>query len=589
MRFRMKLNKLLLSMQTISILPLVLFLVIYTDRGIAYTLTAAALLLLLGYNVYRYIKNLRILRYPLLLVLTGSFLVYAFYGLGSRDAPQSFETLKRGNTAIFDFKKPVHLDKMCYYIGIDKNVNFTLNGIDQKKWKQMYTYKENFPFSFRWKCFDLNVTVSKAHLYVTKNEMMLGEVYFMDRNETVPFVTNKPLLNDEPNLSVDTSYYGGMFFDEIYHSRTAYEIMHGMNVYENTHPYLGKLLIIPGIKLFDMTPFGWRFTNVIFAALFIGMMYYFALLLFRKRLFAFLAAFLLTYSFMHLTQSRIGLIDTFGVFFVFVSYYFLYRFIKRQKLSLLLWSGLFFGLASAVKWSAVFASLGFVMIAVYLLITRYPLEKRFSGYKLLLYGILSYGVVAGVVYILSFFDIYLQTGSVQKIIEYQQGMYDYHTKLVGTHAYSSQWWSWPINFRPMCYRREITGTLFKSITVFGNPAIFWAGTAAVLYLIYVSIKRKTLESSFILLAFSGLYLPYIFVGRLMFIYHFYYAVPFMMLAIIYALRDLMKYFSQHRTFYFIYFAVVAVLFLVFYPVLSGYEVPKVYVDYALVWFQGWWL
>lgn len=576
-------------MQSISILPLVLFLFIYPSNDTLYGVLAFILFGLLGFNIYRYRQNLPLLRYPLLMLLIGSFLVYAFYGLGSRGVPQSFETLKKGDTAIFAFEKPVHIDKMCYYIGIDKNVNFTVNGTDHKQWKKLYDYKQDFPFSFRWKCSDLNLTVSKIHLFVTQNEMMLGEVYFRDGNRTIPFITNRALLHDEQNFTVDTSYYGGMFFDEIYHSRTAYEIIHGMNVYETTHPYLGKFLIIPGIKFFGMTPFGWRFTNVVFAALFIGVMYYFALLLFRKRFFAFSAAFLLTYSFMHLTQSRIGLIDTFGVFFVFVSYYFLYRFIKQQKLSLLLWSGIFFGLASAVKWSAVFASLGFVMIAMYLLITRYPLEKRFAGYKLLFYGILSYGVVAVAVYLLSFLDIYLQTGSFQKIIEYQLNMYDYHSRLTGTHAYSSPWWSWPIDFRPMCYTREIHGTLFRSVTVFGNPAIFWTGTIAVLYLIYVSIKRRTLESSFLLLAFAGMYLPYIFVGRSMFIYHFYYAVPFMILAIIYMLKDAMMYFPQHCKLYFIYLAVVAALFLAFYPVLSGYEVPKVYVDYGLVWFPGWWL
>ncbi len=585
----MKLNKLLLAMQMVSILPLIIFLFIYTDHSVSYILAATVLLLLSGYNIYRYIKGLRILRYPLVLVLIGSFLLYAFNGIGSTQAPQTFETLKRGSNITFDFGKSTPIDKVCYYVGIDKNVNFSLTSIERSKWNNFYTYKKNFPFSFRWKCVESNITPSKVRLYVMKNEMMLGEVRFMYQGKTISYKTNKKLLNDEQELTVDKTYFGGMFFDEIYHSRTAYEILHGIPVYENTHPYLGKLIIIPGIKLFGMTPFGWRFTNVLFGALLIFIAYYFALQLFRKRLFAFSAAFIMTYSFMHLTQARIGLIDTFGVLFVFISYYFLYRFIVKQKLSLLLLSGLFFGLASAVKWSAVFASLGFVFIALYLLITRYPLKKRFSGYRLVLYGILSYGIVAVIVYALTFFDIYLQTGSFQKIIDYQLSMFSYHTALVSTHPYSSAWWSWPIDFRPMCYYREIQGKLFSSITSFGNPAVFWVGTASVLYLFYVALKRTTLEASFILLAFSGLYLPYIFIGRQMFIYHFYYAVPFMMLAIIYMLKDAMKYFPKTRKFYFVYLAVVAVLFLAFYPVLSGYEVPKVYVDYGLKWFPGWWL
>jgi len=585
----MKLNRLWLLMQMASTLPLIFFLFIYGHDSIYYIAIAIVCLFLLGYNSYRYSKNLRIVKFPLLIILIFSFLIYAFHGLGSTEAPQTFETLKKGNNISFDFGKPTPIDKVCYYVGIDKNVNFSLTSIEQSKWNNFYTYKKNFPFSFRWKCIESNITPSKVRLYVMKNEMMLGEVRFMYRGKTVPFKTNNKLLNDEQEQNIDKTYFGGMFFDEIYHSRTAYEIMHAMPVYENTHPYLGKLLIIPGIKLFGMTPFGWRFINVIFGALIIFMTYYFAFQLFKNRLFAFSAAFIMTYSFMHFTQARIGIIDTFGVFFIVASYYYLYRFIIRQKLSLLLLSGLFFGLASAVKWSAVFAALGFIVIAFYLLITGYPFKKRFAGYRLILYGLLSYGVVAVSVYTFSFFDIVLQGGNFQDIINYQLNALNYQTSLVTTHPYSSPWWSWIIDFRPMCYYREIVADRFSSITVFGNPAIFWLGIVAVLYLVYGFVRRRTLEGSFILIAFLSLYLPYIFVHRLMFIYHFYYAVPFLILAIVYMLRDGMHYFPKYRKFYFVYLAVVALLFLVFYPVLSGYEVPKVYVDYGLRWFPGWWL
>jgi dolichyl-phosphate-mannose--protein O-mannosyl transferase len=527
----------------------------------------------------------------LLTLLIGSFLIYAFSGLGSRSAPQNYEVMhyKAYPVATFDFAKPTQIDRLCYYIGIDKKVNFTFEYLEKDNWKVYDIYDKDFPFSFRWQCINKDITTSKMRLRMTKNQMMLNEVRFMYKNRPLHYETNKEKLNDEEDVKVNTTYYGGMFFDEIYHSRTAYEITRNIKVYENTHPYLGKLLIIPGIKLFGMTPFGWRFTNVLFGALLIFMAYYFALELFRKKLFAFSSALLMSYSFMHLTQSRVGLIDTFGVLFVFISYYFLYRFIVKQKLSLLLYSGLFFGLASAVKWSAVFAALGFVFIALYLLITRYPLKKRFSGYRLIVYGLLSYVVIAVSVYIVSFFDIYMQNGSFEQIIEYQINMFNYHSSLNSEHAYSSPWWSWPIDYRPMCYYRKIHDKIFSSITVFGNPAIFWVGIISILYMFYLSFKRKTLESSFIVLAFLGLYIPYIFIGRQMFIYHFYYAVPFMMLAIVYMLKDIIKHYPQYNKFYFLYLSVVVILFLSFYPVLSAYEVPKVYVDYVLKWFSGWWL
>jgi dolichyl-phosphate-mannose--protein O-mannosyl transferase len=296
----------------------------------------------------------------------------------------------------------------------------------------------------------------------------------------------------------------------------------------------------------------------------------------------------MTYSFMHLSQARVGLIDTFGVLFVFISYFYLYRFIVQQQLSRLLISGVFFGLAASVKWSAVFAALGFVLIALYLLLSRYPLQKRFSGYKLLMYGVLSYGLIAFTVYAFSFFDIYGHTHSVQSIINYNTNMYNYHSTLQATHPYSSPWWSWPLDMKPMGYYKEMKHGLLSSINAFGNPAVFWLGIVAVFYLLLMTFIRKSLEATFILLAFLGLYLPYIFVGRLMFIYHFYYAVPFLILAIVYMLKDAMERFSFIRHFYGIYLLIVSGLFLAFYPVLSGYVIPQSYVAQWLRWFSTWW-
>ena len=587
----MKQNKLIFSMQTISILPAIFFLFIYAKENLFAHLTIIVLLIFFGINIYKYIKKLPLVHYPILLILIGSFFLYAFYGLGNTKAPQSFERIKDNDSVmLFRFSKPENIDKICYYVGVNKNVHFTLEYLTQKKWKKFYTYDEsNFPYSFRWECINKKITTKKILLRVTKNEMMLNEVRFMHKNKSIYYKVNSRFLNDEPEPQIDKTYYSSMFFDEIYHGRTAYEILNGLDVYENTHPYLGKLLLMPGIKIFGMTPFGWRVMNVLFAGLLIFMAYYFALALFKEHLFAFTSALLMTYSFMHLTQSRLAHIDTFGVLFVYISYFYLYEFIKKQYLYLLIYSGVFFGLASSVKWSAVFAILGFILIAVYLLITKYPLKKRFSGYRLLLYGFLSYGLIAGIVYLLSFFDIYQRTGSLKSIIDYNINMYNYHSGIEATHAYSSQWWSWMLDIKPMCYYREIKSGLFSSITSFGNPAIFWTGFIATFYLLYVVIRKFSLEATFILSAFLGLYLPYIFVGRLMFIYHFYYALPFMMLAIVYMLKDIHTHFSFYRKIYFAYPIIVTLLFLAFYPVLSGYNIDKAYVDTWLVWFNGWWL
>jgi dolichyl-phosphate-mannose--protein O-mannosyl transferase len=583
-----KSNRLILAMQIVTILPVIIFLAIYSSGGTLFLILLP--LFALGYNIYNYIRGLTLVRYPLLIILFTIFLVYAIYGLGSRDAPQSFENYKiHENVTTFEFSKESKIDKVCYYIGIDKNVKFNFRYLGENSWHPLYKYDKNFPFSFRWNCFDVNVKTKEIRLDVTKGKMMLGEIRFLKNDIPIEFESNREKLNDEANATIDKTFIGGMFFDEIYHGRTAYEILHDIPVYETTHPYLGKIIISMGIKAFGMTPFGWRIANVIFGALFIFVAYYFAMMLFKEESLGFASAVIMLYSFMHFTQARAGFIDTFGVLFVFISYYFLYRFIIHQKLSWLLISGVFFGLAGAIKWSALFASLGFLAIAIYLLLSSYPLQKRFAGYRLILYGILSYIVIATVVYTLTFWDIYAKTGSFEKIIDYQINMYKYHTALVATHSYSSPWWSWIIDMKPMNYYREIKDGLFSSITCFGNPAIFWTGVVALLYISYVAIRKRSIEAIFILFAFLGLYLPYIFVSRLMFIYHFYYAVPFLILAIIYSLGDLLKWNSKGYIIYFLYLISVITLFLMFYPVLSGHEIAKTFVDNYLVWFSGWWI
>jgi len=595
----MKNPKTLLLLQILALVPAILFLFIYAKFTLFSLITVTLLLILTFYNIYRYIKNLSLLYRPVLLTIIGSFLLYGFTGLGNAKSPQTFETIKaQESVTIFTFEKPTSIDEVCYYVGIDYD-SFSLEYQNKNRWKTFYTYKKSYPYSFRWKCKRTSIkNTSKILLRpvenqrlvrATDNDLMLGEIRFMYKKKIIPYTTPRVYLNDEPDTTVDKSYYGGMFFDEIYFGRTAYEIIHDLPIYENTHPYLGKHIIALGTKLFGMTPFGWRFTNVLFAALLIFMAYYFALALFKEHLYAFSAALLMSYSFMHFAQARLALIDTFGVTFVFISFYYLYRFITQQRLTLLLWSGVFFGLAISIKWSAVFASLGFMFVATYLLITRYPLQKRFSGFNLLKYGVLSYVIIALSIYLLSFFDIFMHGGTLQTVINYNTNMYHYHSTLIASHPYSSPWWSWPLDYKPMGYYVQYHGNLKSSINAFGNPAIFWTGIVAVLYLVFAMFKHKSLEATFILLAFLGLYVPYIFVGRLMFIYHFYYAVPFLILAVVYLFRDMIIKIPSLRYALWIYLCIVIGLFLVFYPVLSGYEVPKSYIKEYLVWFPKWWL
>lgn len=115
-----------------------------------------------------------------------------------------------------------------------------------------------------------------------------------------------------------------------------------------------------------MNPWGWRFMGVVFGALIIPLMYLLGKKLFGRSEYGLIAAFLMTFEFMHFVQARIATIDTYVVFFIILMYYFMLvylsipyssRDIKRFLLPLFL-SGLSFGLGASVKWTGIYAGGG---------------------------------------------------------------------------------------------------------------------------------------------------------------------------------------------------------------------------------------
>ena len=162
------------------------------------------------------------------------------------------------------------------------------------------------------------------------------------------------------------TYMNGTYFDEIYHARTAYEHLHQIEPYESTHPPLGKILISIGIYVFGLNPFGWSIIGTLFGVGMIPIMYVFAKRMFGRSEYALIAAFLLTFDFMHFAQTRIATIDVYGVFFIMLMFYFMYRYTTLSFYREKLWttliplglSGLFFGIGAASKWIVIYGGAG---------------------------------------------------------------------------------------------------------------------------------------------------------------------------------------------------------------------------------------
>lgn len=89
-----------------------------------------------------------------------------------------------------------------------------------------------------------------------------------------------------------------------------------------------------------------------------------------------------------------------------------------------------------------------------------------------------------------------------------------------------------------------------------------------------------------LIAYASQYLPWMLVPRLTFIYHYFAMVPFMILMITFFLRHLIETRPKLKRWIYVYMAGAAVLFAVFYPLLSGLVVDDSYTGW-LRWLPGW--
>ena len=102
-------------------------------------------------------------------------------------------------------------------------------------------------------------------------------------------------------------------------------------------------------------------------------------------------------------------------------------------------------------------------------------------------------------------------------------------------------------------------------------------------------RREYHAAAFLVVGYLAQYLPWFFVTRITFIYHYFPSTPFVVLMIVYSLMQLKKRVSN-RTFAVICcaYAVLAFgLFLLFYPVLSGQPVDVDFVVKYLRWRDTW--
>ncbi|NJD02519.1 MAG: phospholipid carrier-dependent glycosyltransferase, partial [Ruminiclostridium sp.] len=575
--------------------------------------------------------------------MTVIYILISVPNLGYPTAPEtSWTPDNTGESFVVDLGKEANLARIYYYGGLGHDRpdtgKYRIQYDDGTgKFLQLGTITKNIGDIFSWKFIATpNIKTRYLKVIVDAPGATMNEFSVFEQGSTIPLkglaVKEKNVadtgkgrpeyLFDEPEKTdYKRSYMSGMIFDEIYHARTAFEFLNGMQPYEWTHPPLGKILISLGIALFGMNPFGWRIVGTLFGAAMIPIMYLFGRKLFGRKFYAFCTAFLMMFDFMHFGLTRIATIDVYGTFFIILMYYFMYDYFAnksyvlgfRQSLMPLFLSGLFFGLGAASKWIGLYAGGGLAFLFFLTKYHEYRDYKSLSGkkakapswvkdfkpyylYRTLLLCILFFVIIPGIIYSLSYIPFINVTGGEKDlglILRNQSDMFRYHSRdvLNATHPFSSFWWEWPLIRRPLesYLGTDLPAGMSSSMTIMGNPAIWWAGIAAVIAAVILAVKRKDRKMIAVFTAIAFQYLPWVGVSRIVFIYHFFSTVPFMILSIVYVIKALLEKYPEMKTLVYTYLILVFVLFIMFYPVLSGLEVPRWYVQAFLLWFNGKWV
>lgn len=382
---------------------------------------------------------------------------------------------------------------------------------------------------------------------------------------------------------VRLSFPKAYVFDEIYYAKDAcLYLAHGMHFCKSpgvteqsyVHPELGKWIIAVGEAIWGYNSFGWRIMACLFGTAMIVIVF-----LIGRKLFGrwggVLAGLFTATDFLLIVESRTSMLDIFLAFFVALGFLFVIcdhqrvlrmRAAGEGKLDLR-WriaAGIAFGCAASVKWSGFYALAGAgILLVVWNVGTTWKLriDAHEAGLpprspppvRELNMTILAVGIPVAAIYLLQYGVWFADNRwSLPAWWHLQQTMYSFNVHLKATHPYSSRPWTWPLIKIPVAYWFASSNACkvaanvnqpscrYAYILAFGNPATWWPAIAAVGYMAFRAIKRKHGPERFLLVAVLFQYLPWFEAARTSFFYYMTPIVPFTMLALTGALRDIVR-------------------------------------------------
>lgn len=362
--------------------------------------------------------------------------------------------------------------------------------------------------------------------------------------------------------------------------------------------------------------FSWRFMPYLFGMGFLLVIWQLAWHITKSYQAAFFALLLVSTDSLLFVYGRTGLMDGIMYFFVFAAFLACVLALKQRKVfrqvGYLLLAGVLSGLAMSVKWLGMAA----LILCFFWLLFHFQKIHKPRG----LIAVLAALILAVSTYLFSFIgetnnwqqlaiDVNQPTHSYwDKLYQWHDQSFLFNKNLKDSHPYGSTWWSWPLMLRPLLYYYEqvdpITFTPARDlltqtplsvctsdgscwvrlIAAIGNPIIWWCSFVSFLITFFFIWPKKSWQWA-LLLSSIVMYLPWLFIGRVSFLYYF------MGVAIVWQVLlalNLWEWYKKPsgKIAVPVLLVLAAVWFFLAYPVLTATPIPAWYIPKVL-WFPSW--
>ena len=366
------------------------------------------------------------------------------------------------------------------------------------------------------------------------------------------------------------------------------------------HPPVGKWVIGFGEWVFGVTPFGWRFMPAVLGTLMVLMLARIVRRMTRSTLLGSIAGLLLALDGLSIVLSRSALLDGVLAFWILAAFGCLVidRDHMRQRLAdwaearqagdgaadpdrsadlgprlglrpLRLLAGVLLGLACATKWSGIYFLFAFGSMTVlwdlgarraagirkpYLATLR---RDAITGFLLLVPTTFVVYCIAWLPWLFTFSHqkrswILGRRGwpflpdNVRALLDYHSQMLKFHTHLDTPHPYAAKAIGWLIQVRPTAFwsielkpgqQGCLASQCTREVTSLGTPLLWWAATAALVWMLWRWIGARDWRAGAVLGAVAAGWLPWVILYRDRTIFTFYEVAfaPFMVMALTFAI------------------------------------------------------